>query len=33
MQERFQYGKAYPDAYRAMLALSDAVAKTGFPRS
>jgi AhpD family alkylhydroperoxidase len=25
MQERFQYGKAYPDAYRAMLSLSQAV--------
>jgi AhpD family alkylhydroperoxidase len=29
MQERFQYGKAYPDAYKAMLALSQAVEKTG----
>ena len=29
MQERFQYGKAYPDVYKAMLALSQAVEKTG----
>jgi AhpD family alkylhydroperoxidase len=29
MQERFQYDKAYPDAYRAMLALSQAVERTG----
>lgn len=29
MQERFQYTKAYPDAYKAMLALSQAVEKTG----
>jgi AhpD family alkylhydroperoxidase len=29
MQERFQYGKAYPDAYKAMLALSQAVERTG----
>jgi AhpD family alkylhydroperoxidase len=29
MQERFRYGKAYPDAYNAMLALSQAVEKTG----
>lgn len=31
MQERLRYSKAYPDAYKAMLALSDAVAKTGLP--
>jgi AhpD family alkylhydroperoxidase len=30
MQERFKYSKAYPDAYRAMMALSQAVEKTGF---
>ena len=29
MQERFQYSKAYPEAYKAMLALSQAVEKTG----
>jgi AhpD family alkylhydroperoxidase len=29
MQERFQYTKAYPDAYKAMIALSQAVEKTG----
>jgi AhpD family alkylhydroperoxidase len=29
MQERLRYGKAYPDAYKAMLALSQAVEKTG----
>jgi len=29
MQERFQYTKAYPDAYKAMMALSQAVEKTG----
>jgi len=29
MRERFQYGKAYPDAFKAMLALSQAVEKTG----
>ncbi|HLN97050.1 MAG TPA: carboxymuconolactone decarboxylase family protein [Pyrinomonadaceae bacterium] len=29
MQKRFQYGKAYPEAYKAMLALSQAVEKTG----
>ncbi len=29
MQNRIQYGKAYPDAYKAMLALSQAVEKTG----
>jgi AhpD family alkylhydroperoxidase len=29
MQERIQYGNAYPDAYTAMLALSQAVEKTG----
>ena len=29
MQERFQYGKAYPEAFKAMLALSQAVEKTG----
>jgi AhpD family alkylhydroperoxidase len=31
MQERFKYSKAYPDAYKAMLALSTAVEKTGLP--
>jgi AhpD family alkylhydroperoxidase len=31
MQERFQYSKAFPDAYKAMLVLSEAVAKTGLP--
>jgi AhpD family alkylhydroperoxidase len=31
MQERFRYSKVYPDAYKAMLALSEAVAKTGLP--
>ena len=34
MQERFQYfqsGKVYPEAYKAMLALSTAVEKTGLP--
>ncbi len=29
MQERFHYAKAYPDAYKAMLALSQAVERTG----
>jgi AhpD family alkylhydroperoxidase len=29
MQERFQYAKAYPDAYKAMLALTQAVERTG----
>jgi AhpD family alkylhydroperoxidase len=29
MQERFQFGKIYPDAYKAMLALSQAVERTG----
>jgi AhpD family alkylhydroperoxidase len=29
MQERFQYSKAYPEAFKAMLALSQAVEKTG----
>jgi len=29
MQERFQYSKAYPEAYKTMLALSQAVEKTG----
>jgi AhpD family alkylhydroperoxidase len=29
MQKRSQYGKAYPDALNAMLALSQAVQKTG----
>jgi AhpD family alkylhydroperoxidase len=29
MQERLKYGNAYPDAYKAMLALSQAVEKTG----
>jgi hypothetical protein len=33
MQERFRYGKAYPDAYKAMLALSQAVEKTGLTGS
>jgi hypothetical protein len=33
MQERLQYGKVYPDAYKAMLALSQAVERTGSPRS
>jgi len=31
MQNRIQYGKAYPDAFKAMLALSQAVEKTGLP--
>lgn len=31
MQERLQYNKAYPDAFKAMLALSQAVEKTGLP--
>jgi AhpD family alkylhydroperoxidase len=31
MRSRVQYGKAYPDAYKAMLALSQAVEKTGLP--
>jgi AhpD family alkylhydroperoxidase len=29
IQERFQYAKAYPDAYKAMLALTQAVERTG----
>jgi AhpD family alkylhydroperoxidase len=29
MQERFQFGKVYPDAYKAMLALTQAVERTG----
>jgi AhpD family alkylhydroperoxidase len=29
MQKRLRYGQAYPDAYKAMLALSQAVEKTG----
>ena len=29
MQERVAYAKAYPDAYKAMLALSQAVERTG----
>lgn len=29
MQERLKYGKVYPDAYKALLALSQAVEKTG----
>jgi AhpD family alkylhydroperoxidase len=29
VQERFQYAKVYPDAYKAMLALTQAVEKTG----
>ncbi|HWF94867.1 MAG TPA: carboxymuconolactone decarboxylase family protein [Xanthobacteraceae bacterium] len=32
MQPRFAYGKAYPDAFKAMLALSQVVEKTGLPR-
>jgi AhpD family alkylhydroperoxidase len=31
MQERLRYSKVYPDAYRAMLALTEAVAKTRLP--
>lgn len=31
MQKRFEYTKAYPDAYKAMLGLSGAVVKTGLP--
>ncbi len=31
MQSRFRYSQAYPDAYKAMLALSQAVEKTGLP--
>jgi AhpD family alkylhydroperoxidase len=31
MQPRFEYRKAYPDAYKAMLALTGAVQKTGLP--
>jgi AhpD family alkylhydroperoxidase len=31
MQERLRYGHVYPDAYKAMLALSQAVEKTGLP--
>ena len=31
MQSRLQYGKAYPDAFKAMLAFSQAVEKTGLP--
>jgi AhpD family alkylhydroperoxidase len=29
MQKRLRYGQAYPDAYKAMLALSQVVEKTG----
>lgn len=29
MQERLRYGQAYPDAYKAMLALTKAVERTG----
>jgi AhpD family alkylhydroperoxidase len=29
MQQRFRYAKAYPDAYKAMLALTQAVERTG----
>lgn len=29
MQERFQYARVYPDAYKAMMALTQAVEKTG----
>jgi AhpD family alkylhydroperoxidase len=29
MQERLRYDKAYPDAYKAMMALTQAVEKTG----
>jgi len=32
MRERLQYGKACPDVYKAMLALSQAVEKTGLAR-
>ena len=31
MQSRLSYGKAYPDAFKAMLALSQTVEKTGLP--
>jgi AhpD family alkylhydroperoxidase len=31
MQSRLTYGKAYPDAFKAMLAISQAVEKTGLP--
>ena len=31
MQERFQYAKASPDAYQAMLGLTKAVERTGLP--
>ena len=31
MQERLQYDKVYPDAYKSMLALTHAVEKTGLP--
>ena len=31
MQSRFHYGQAYPDAFKAMLAFSQAVEKTGLP--
>ena len=31
MQSRLSYGKAYPDAFKAMLAFSQAVEKTGLP--
>jgi AhpD family alkylhydroperoxidase len=29
MQERFRYAKAYPDAYKAMLALTQTIERTG----
>jgi AhpD family alkylhydroperoxidase len=32
MQSRMSYGKANPEAFKAMLALSQAVEKTGLPR-
>jgi AhpD family alkylhydroperoxidase len=31
MQSRLSYGKAYPEVFKAMLALSQAVEKTGLP--
>jgi AhpD family alkylhydroperoxidase len=31
MQTRLEYPKAYPEAYKAMVALSAAVARTGLP--
>jgi len=32
VQERFQYDKAYPDAYKTMLGLTQAVERTGLAR-